>query len=144
MTTGFEPFGPDTLEQGPEAYVKMGRQNPIFRHRDGNYEFYITSNPTRIREMLQDHQAWPVRFGTGPNDMREFGNSGVLTDPPDHQPYRAIVQRALSPAKLKELAIVIDQLTTQLIDKMIAIPEGKGDFFQLFAKPLPVSRTRAS
>jgi cytochrome P450 len=61
----------------------------------------------------------------------------IMSDPPDHTRYRAILQRALAPAKtLRELTPRIQMIVDELIDGFCE--KGRCEFVREFAYPLPM------
>ena len=133
----FDPFAPETMTAGPSAYSQLAKQCPVYRYRS-EFDFFIDSNYQEIKEViLKNHGTWTFRHGPGPRDVGVTNESGLVTDPPVHEPFRLVIQRAFSATKLAKLAKDIDRIADELIGKMLDDPEGEGDFYQLFAMPLP-------
>ena len=133
----FDPFAPETMTAGPSAYSQLAKQCPVYRYRS-EFDFFIDSNYQEIKEViLKNHGTWTFRHGPGPRDVGVTNESGLVTDPPVHEPFRLVIQRAFSATKLAKLAKDIDRIADELIGKMLDDSKGEGDFYQLFAMPLP-------
>jgi cytochrome P450 len=60
----------------------------------------------------------------------------VTNDPPDHKRYRTLVDKAFAPARVKRLGGLIDGITDQLVENLLA--KGRCDFVQEFAIPMAI------
>ena len=133
----FDPFSSEVIEAGPPAYSALMAECPFY-HYQGRFDFYINSDYSEIREIiLKDYTTWSFKFGPGPRDSGAMSGTGISTDPPIHDQFRHVIQRGFSPAKLARLSRDIDRIADELIDKMLDDPTGEGDFYELFAMPLP-------
>lgn len=133
----FDLFSPEVMEAGPPAYSDLRKECPLFRYR-GRFDFYIDSDYQDIKKsILKDHTTWTFRDGPGPRDVGSATDTGVTTDPPIHIHFRRVIQRSFTTAKLASLARQVDRIADDLIEKMLADPKGEGDFYPLFAIPMP-------
>jgi len=133
----FDPYDAATMERGPEAYAALARRTPV-EHYDGRFDFYIASEPKYVREvMFRDSAVWTSEQGVVPTEEPAGRPSRMMRDDEGHLKMRRVIQRGFSPAELRRLAGVIDEILDELLDAMAAIPEHEGDVFQLLAMPLP-------
>ena len=136
-TEPFEPYSADGTSKGPELFVELGRKCPV-HHYQGRFDFYIASDPADVRKsILVDGDKWSIQNGNGPTPLAPQQRTGLMTDDAYHYKIRNVIQRGFSTTELQRLAVIVDRLADELIDAMLALPEGRGDFFELFAMPLP-------
>ena len=134
----FEPFSKAVLEHAPKAYNDLAKACPVY-HYQGKFDYYIASKYKDVRNnILWDNELWTAKYGVYLKGIPEQIQSvGLSQDPPGNNETRKIVLDAFSPAGLEHWATVINRLADELIDTMLAMPEGRGNFFELFALPLP-------
>jgi cytochrome P450 len=134
----FDPFSEDALADPGATYGTLRAACP-FHHRpagDGQPEFYVLSDHAEIKnDILQGNPVWSFRFGNAAKDS--ISDVGFKTDGAFHAAFRMVVQRGLTPAAVKAYRPVIEAIVDEQIDAMRAIPEARGDFYDLFALPLP-------
>ncbi|MGD9980114.1 MAG: cytochrome P450 [Hyphomonadaceae bacterium] len=132
----FDPMAPETLENPGEAYSKLRAECPFHTYEGPNFKFAITSDYREIKEeILQDSPIWSFRFGNAAKDT--ISDVGFKTDPPFHMAFRAALAQGFAPKQLKTYETDIERICDELVAKMLAIPESRGDFHELFALPLP-------
>ncbi len=136
-TNEFDPYDKETLKRGPEAYVELGRKCPVHHNRE-RFDFFIASDYNDVTQsILKDSNTWSIEDGSPPKALPDAFHTGLMTDPPYHQKIRQVVQRGFGQTQLARLSKEIDRIADELIDRMLAVPEGEGDFYTLFASPLP-------
>ena len=133
----FDPFSDEVLERGPEAFAELARHTPTYRYR-GRFDFFIESDPEYVTErILKDAALWTAEQGFAPTSVPPGWKPRVMREDVQHTQYRVTIQRGFSPTELLRLRGLVEEIADDLIAKMLAIPEHEGDFFQLFAMPLP-------
>jgi cytochrome P450 len=133
----FDFYDKAVEDRAPEAWSELGRKHPIYHYR-GRFDFYVSSDYDDIKNnILVDNDTWLYSRGTSPKELDPRMACGMMTEPPHHNGIRIIVQRGFTPKQLERIAVEIDQLADELIDGMQAMPEKRGNFFKLFAMPLP-------
>ncbi|CAL9369512.1 Cytochrome P450 monooxygenase PikC [Streptomyces sp. enrichment culture] len=60
-------------------------------------------------------------------------------DPPDHTRMRALVAREFTPRRVAALAPRVQAITDELLDTMLAAPDGATDLVDAFCFPLPIT-----
>lgn len=132
----FDPMSPETIENPGEAYSRLREQCPFHRYDGPDFRFAITSDYREIKEeILQDSPIWSFRFGNAAKDT--ISDVGFKTDPPFHMAFRAALAPGFNPRQLKSYQGDVERIADELIAAMLALPERKGDFHDLFAMPLP-------
>ncbi len=130
----FDPLSPQTLAEPGPAYSRLRERCPFHHHRSETHDFYVTSGHDEIRqEVLADNPVWSFKFGNAAKDT--MSDVGIVTDPPFHMAFRAVLQPAVSPRALQAYAPHIESIANGLIDNMLA--HDGGDFQDEFAMPLP-------
>jgi cytochrome P450 len=61
------------------------------------------------------------------------------SDPPDHERLRKLVVREFTARRIEQLAPRVRQITDELLDAMLALPEGRADLVEALSFPLPIS-----
>lgn len=137
-SVSFDPFSEDALADPGAAYGALRAACP-FHHQPalgGQPEFYVLSDHAEIKtDILQDNPVWSFRFGNAAKDS--ISDVGFKTDGAFHAAFRLVVQRGLTPSAVKAYRPRIEAIVDERIDAMLALPEGRGDFYDLFALPLP-------
>lgn len=130
----FKPLGAEALENPGRAYSELRERCPFHHHRSDTHDFYVTSRYDEIRQqVLANNPVWSFKFGNAAKDT--MSDVGIVTDPPFHQAFRAVLQPGLSPRAVQGYAAEIEAIANRLIDAMLT--HGEGDFHDEFALPLP-------
>ena len=134
----FDPFSEEALTDPGKVYGDLRAACP-FHHRPaggGQPEFYVLSDHAEIKDdILKGNPVCSFRFGNAAKDS--ISDVGFKTDGAFHAAFRMVVQRGLTPAAVKAYRPVIEAIVDERIDAMLALPEGRCDFYDLFALPLP-------
>jgi len=132
----FDPLDPETLHDPGPHYSGLRAACPFHHHVSGPHDFYVLSDHAEIKNtVLQDNPVWSFRFGNAAKDS--ISDVGFKTDPPFHNAFRAALLPGFAPRQLQAYAARIEAIANELIDAMLANQEGRGDFCELFAGPLP-------
>jgi cytochrome P450 len=145
---GFNPFNP-VVQQCPHLYYRqMQQEAPVF-HVPGT-DLYMVTRHEMITPLLRDTTTFSNRFGSAgempKGDVVERIRAVLATgwpqvptmltiDPPMHTRYRGTVAQFFTPKRLAEIRPDVESIVTRLIDDL---PEGRFDFVQSFAIPLPI------
>jgi cytochrome P450 len=131
---GFDPLSPQTLADPGPAYSQLRERCPFHHHVSATHDFYVTSHHDEIRrEVLADNPVWSFKFGNAAKDT--MSDVGIVTDPPFHMAFRAVLQPGLSPKAMQAYVPQIEAIAGGLVDAMLTHDEG--DFIDEFAMPLP-------
>lgn len=132
-----------------EAYRRLQRESPV--HLDPVTGIYVLTGYAAVRQATMDTARLSsragqisVREGPAADEVRRIyrdeGWQPVLTlvnnDPPDHTRFRALVEKAFTPSKVRALEAHIEQVVDELINGFIA--EGEVEFMSRFGTQLPL------
>ncbi|CAN5393000.1 steroid C26-monooxygenase Cyp142 [soil metagenome] len=122
-------------------YTALRDNAPVYQ--DPQTGYFIVSTYPLVSKVLRTHQIFSsdvMDISPLPPKLREVfvpTKSLLLADQPVHTRHKALVSKALSPARIKALHAPIASLVEQLIDGFI--DDGYVDFFERFAMPLPLA-----
>ena len=140
-------LGPDFLRDPYPVYARLRSQGPVHRVYDPDGEEVW---------LVVGHEACRTAF-TDPRLSRNWLRSGnikqivnteqsqpalmhmLMSDPPDHTRLRRLVAREFTPRRIDSLAPRIQQVTDELLDRMLAVEERRADLIASFAFPLPMT-----
>jgi cytochrome P450 len=152
---------PDAIRCPYPAFARLRREEPV-RYIEETGVYLIT----RYKDVLQvvrDPETFSSKMPTGPHAVTELarivgelaaesdelrtmleqtrmgGRVPVLlgADPPAHTRQRNLVNRAFSPARVKQIEGSIKEITNRLIDGFI--DDGRVELVKQFAVPLPLT-----
>jgi cytochrome P450 PksS len=151
----YDIWGQATRSNPHSLYRQMREEDPAFRVIDGlnqtvwfftRYEDSVAVlKDKRIIKNIQKNMPPDVlekRFGAansnGLPEMFDVINQHMLNqDPPDHTRLRALVHKAFTPARVRDLQPRIEQIANDLLDAMQEKTEG--NLITDFALPLPIT-----
>jgi len=141
----------EALREPYAIYKRLRNEQPVAWLAEQNFWLitryndceYILSHPEKFssREAVSSTNA----YRRSPEALRILSNSKghprartlIMSDPPEHTRYRAILQRALVPARtLRQLTPQIQIIVDELIDGFCE--RGTCEFVREFAYPLPM------
>jgi cytochrome P450 len=133
----FNVYNPDPEGAGyDEAWLAFRDRSKPIMWTSANGGHWIATTGDLIRSILADHEHFSSRVLMAP---REFGISKLIpvgSDPPDHLYYRALINRAFSPAAVRRTTDFIRSYAGELIDR--TAPRGACEFMTDFARRLPI------
>jgi len=133
----FDPYSPEIIAAGPAAYVELAQRCPVYPYR-GRFDFFIVSAFDDVaKSILADKPEWSVENGTTPKPLPPEMRIALISEDSRATKIRYVVQRGFSPSELKRLSGLVRDLADELIDAMIAVPDGRGNFYDMLAMPLP-------
>ena len=133
----FDPYSPATRNDPVTSLANFARTCPVDHYR-GRFDFFMVNHPAYVEEvMLRDTSIWTIEQGNAPTVLPDELKTPMLRDDNSHLAVRRIIQRAFAPAELLRIESIVERIVNELIDHMLSLPEREGDFFELFAMPLP-------
>jgi cytochrome P450 len=132
---------PEIMKCPYPFYRELRDVAPVYKDPDAGY--YIISTYPLVSKVLRSHQLFSsdvLDMSPLPSDLREVflpTKSLLVADQPVHTRHKALVNKALSPARIKSFSDDITVLVDQLIDSFI--DKGEVDFLKEFAMPLPLA-----
>ncbi|MHB8625083.1 MAG: cytochrome P450 [Aggregatilineales bacterium] len=142
-------FSPELARQRYSLYTAMRTMQPIMPLPE--YDLWLAFRYQDVRTILSDYESFSSRVLGGGATISEseaeaiaqatgldssFRKSLIASDPPLHRKLRDLLSKAFTPRAIEKLEPRIVELTTQMLDKVIA--NGKMDVVHDLAYPLPV------
>jgi cytochrome P450 len=139
----FNPMSPAFRRHPYATYSRLREENPIVFYPDLNAWFLTRYDDVEgiLKEPhLQNSATGGANAGELPDVVREFmelrNNWLFAMDPPRHTRVRALVHKAFSPARIRDLRSVVQRITDELLDEVE--DAGRMDIIKDFADPLPM------
>jgi len=153
----FGLFDP-AVQQCPHAYyAKMQQEAPVFEAAMPGSELYLITRYHDVVEVVRDTDTFSSEFDTSGYISTELAErladlyrseggyprvrTMLTADPPAHTRFRRLISKAFTPKVIADLEPTIREITSGLIDAMLAASADGSelDFVQAFAVPLPVT-----
>ncbi|MFE0186451.1 cytochrome P450 [Streptomyces sp. NPDC059008] len=137
-------FGADFTADPYKYYAKLRAQGPVHRVRipDGP-EAWLVVGHEAVRAALTDDRISKNWRRSGM--LGEAGEESALftnmldADPPHHTRLRKLVAKEFTPRRVEALRPRVQQITDELLDAMLAAPDGRADLVAALAFPLPMT-----
>ena len=94
-----DPLSERTLADPGPGWAALLRDEPVHYYDRFDPPFYTLSRHADVTAALRDVGTWSSEFGQGP---RFSVQGGMLSDPPEHTRYRALVQMAFTRTSLAD------------------------------------------
>lgn len=136
----FDMNDPPDLQKGLQsawrALQKQGTPDLVWTARNGGH--WIATRGEDVAAFYRDHENFSSRIMLVPlqRGLESQPLPGSI-DPPDHGPYRALLNGPLSPKAVKDLEPEIRALTIALIEQLK--PQGECNFVAEFSIILPLT-----
>lgn len=135
----FDYYSPPKVEEGfHEAWHALqaeGIPDIVWTPRNGGH--WITTSGMLQLEVFADHEHFSNRVVIVPKSIGEQHTMlPVVLDPPEHRPFRALINGPLSPKALNPKEEMIREAAVALIESIA--PRGNCDFIADFAAHLPI------
>jgi cytochrome P450 len=127
----YAPFAPEVMAEPSVAYEYL-HANPVHLCTEFDPPFYTLSRHADVSTALRDIKIFSSTHGQGP---RFTPPTGLLSDPPQHTHFRALVQRAFTPKAINTMAERVYSLADELLSQRNS---SAWDLHDDFAFPLPV------
>ncbi len=151
----FNLLDPETLECPYPFYKALHEEAPV--HFVPELGMAVVSTHELLTEVVHDPITYSSAIPTGPADLvlqqekdvdeelkmlretvnRSNASTLLSADPPYHQRYRSLVNRALSARRVASMEGYVREIVTGLIDEFI--DDGKVDFTKQFADEVPMA-----
>jgi cytochrome P450 len=129
----YDPVGADTLADPFPKYAALRDRCPVHHNDRFDPPFFTVTRHDDVLGILRDVDTWSSRYGPGPMHTRA---GGLVNDPPEHTEFRRLFVRGFTGRTVGALEQAIETLARELLDAML--PLGTGDFYHLYAHPLPM------
>ncbi|MGW3008631.1 cytochrome P450 family protein [Streptomyces sp. NPDC001219] len=139
-----EAYGKDFTTDPYPYYAKLRAQGPVHRVRlPYGQEGWLVVGHRAARAALSDARLNKDWRKTGlQNDAGEesaLWTSMLDADPPHHTRLRKLVAKEFTSRRVEALRPRVQQITDELLDAMLAAPEGRADLVEALAFPLPMT-----
>ncbi|MGW6458789.1 cytochrome P450 family protein [Streptomyces sp. NPDC055078] len=136
-TIELDGLGPDFTADPYPYYASMRERGPVHRIRGADgWHFWLIVGYDECRSAFGDARL--VKRSRAQDEADLFmGRHLLVADPPDHTRLRRLVSREFSPRRVEALKPRVQQLTDELLDRML--PDGRGDLVDSLAFPLPIT-----
>ncbi|MBD6621045.1 cytochrome P450 [Komarekiella sp. 'clone 1'] len=145
-------FDPELLICPYEFYKLAQEQAPIMELPSprSDAKLFLVTSYDLVSEILKDTKVFSSNFSTllagkeeQDDELQKIYAQGwpqintlLTADPPEHERFRALVNKAFSSSRVNKMHDLIEQIVDELIDDFIA--HSKCEFVSEFAVPLPV------
>lgn len=129
----------DGIEKGyHEAWTALqagGTPELVWTPLTGGH--WIAMSGPMVRDIYEDPEHFSSEIIFLPKEAGEkYAMVPTRMDPPEHTPYRKLVDTALNPARVRELETLVRQSAIELIEPIVA--KGHCEFSSEYAKVFPV------
>jgi hypothetical protein len=150
---GYDPFDPEVRNDPFEFFRQFQAGCPVnhYVYTDADLawssrnpmvsrptaDFYQVFDHADIVHILQNHELFSSRQGTGPERADPPNGVGMLifADPPHHTQQRKIVNKALTPRLVGMMEPRITEIADDLVDGFVGA--GRVDIAAVYCEPLP-------
>jgi cytochrome P450 len=145
-------FDSEVLVCPYEFYKLAQEQAPVMELPSSktNAKLFLVTRYELVIEVLKDTKLFSSNFSTLLAGKEEHDeelqkiyakgwpamNTLLTADPPEHERFRALVNKAFSSSRINKMHDLIEQIVDELIDSFIA--RSKCEFVSEFAVPLPI------
>jgi cytochrome P450 len=148
-TTGTGPLvdlaalGEDFTRDPYPVYARLRARGPVHRIRmpEGADAWLIVGHEAG-RAVLTDQRLsknWDHASPTLGLTTPASGRHMLSSDPPHHTRLRSLVAKEFTPRRVGALEPRVREITDELLDAMLAAPDGRADLVEALSFPLPMS-----
>ncbi|WP_019434190.1 cytochrome P450 family protein [Streptomyces sp. AA0539] len=136
-------MGADFTRDPYAVFAALRRRGPVHRVRfpEGTQGWLVVGH-RHARSVLADNRLTKDWRHANPRlrGSRVSPATHMLgADPPDHTRMRRLVAREFTPRRVAALAPRVQEITDELLDTMLAAPDGTADLVDAFSFPLPIT-----
>ncbi|ARH89152.1 cytochrome P450 family protein [Streptomyces sp. MOE7] len=137
-------YGEDFTANPYKYYAKLRAQGPVHRVRVPNGpDVWLVVGHEAVRGALADPRLskdWRASGQLGPAGEESALFTNMLdADPPHHTRLRKLVAKEFTARRVEALRPRVQQITDELLDAMLAAPDGRADLVEALAFPLPMT-----
>lgn len=135
-----EPFTRDPYS----VYARLREMGPVHRvyMPEGGAPAWLVVGYEAARAALADPRLskdWGKASPAFPLGAISSGTHMLRADPPDHTRLRKLVAGEFTARRVKDLAPSVRKTTDELLDRMLAAPDGRADLVASLSFPLPIA-----
>lgn len=134
--TDFDPLQPETFDSAHADYARLRRECPV-AHSDAYGGFWALARYDDVATVLTDAQTYITSVQNVVPRVAFTGRRPPLhLDPPEHTPYRAVLNPLLTAERMALLEPAIATCARQFLQPLVA--RGRGDLCADYAAHVPV------
>ncbi|MEV4874470.1 cytochrome P450 family protein [Streptomyces cyaneofuscatus] len=125
------------------VYAALRAKGPVHRVRipEGTHAWLVVGYEAG-RTLLADQRLskqWAKASPALGVTKVSAGTSMLSSDTPDHTRLRRLVAREFTPRRMEQLTPRIQEMTDELLDRMLAAPDQRADLVEALSYPLPMN-----
>lgn len=136
-------LGDDFTRDPYPVYAALRAKGPVHRVRipEGTHAWLVVGYEAG-RTLLADQRLskqWAKASPALGVTKVSAGTSMLSSDIPDHTRLRKLVAREFTPRRMEQLASRVQEMTDELLDRMLAAPDRRADLVESLSYPLPMN-----
>ncbi|MET9291395.1 cytochrome P450 [Streptomyces sp. NPDC003077] len=136
-------YGQDFVADPYPYYAKLRAEGPVHfvRLPDGQ-EAWLVVGYDEVRSVLADQRLskdWTTYGATEATEEEKTLVNMLDSDPPEHTRLRKLVAKEFTSRRVEALRPRVQSITDELVDAMLASPDGRADLVEALAFPLPMT-----
>ncbi|MFD7859325.1 cytochrome P450 [Streptomyces microflavus] len=125
------------------VYAALRAKGPVHRVRipEGTHAWLVVGYEAG-RRLLADQRLskqWAAASPALGVTKVSAGTSMLSSDTPDHTRLRKLVAREFTPRRMEQLTPRVQEMTEELLDRMLAAPDRRADLVEALSYPLPMN-----
>ncbi|MFI9383509.1 cytochrome P450 [Kutzneria sp. NPDC052558] len=136
-------LGEEFLRNPFPFYAELRARGPVHRVRiPGGFEAWLVVGYEAGRAALADPRLSKRLDAAAPSVpviTSAAGTHMLNSDPPDHSRLRKLVTMAFTPRRIELLEPRVQAIADELLDDMLARPDGRADLVESLSFPLPIT-----
>ncbi|MBK5993108.1 cytochrome P450 [Streptomyces microflavus] len=125
------------------VYAALRAKGPVHRVRipEGTHAWLVVGYEAG-RRLLADQRLSKQWAAASPSlgvTKVSAGTSMLSSDTPDHTRLRKLVAREFTPRRMEQLTPRVQEMTDELLDRMLAAPDRRADLVEALSYPLPMN-----
>ena len=128
---------PERGENYFEGWKAFQDRSPELVWTTTNGGHWIATRGEVIRDIFDDHKHFSSAVILLPRERGRLRMPPTTLDPPAHRPFRALLNKGLSPRAVRAIEQAVRDVTVELLEKIA--PAGRCEFVDEFARFLPLA-----